>query len=86
VKPGYAYVVSESVIGVFTECKRRDREELLRIFQALTNSPFELGDYHQRTATGREIQVKRFGQWLVTYWSDHPASEVRVVEVQKLLR
>jgi hypothetical protein len=86
VNPGYAYVVDGSVIELFTESKRREREELLRIFQALADNPFEQGDYRPRTAAGREIQVKRFGPWLVTYWSDHPTSEVRVVEVQKLLR
>ena len=74
----YTYVVGESVLGLFAESKSREREELLRIFHALGSNPFQSGDYIQKTASLRTLQIKRFGKWLVTYWSDHGNAELRI--------
>ncbi len=81
----YAYVVDESVVQLFAECKARDRQELLRMFQAIGQNPFQRGDYVQRTAAMRTLEVKRFGKWLVTYWASHADAELRIVEVKRLV-
>jgi hypothetical protein len=81
----YAYAVDESVLQVFAACKGRDRSELLRIFEQLSNNPFQQGDFTQKTASLRELQVKRLGKWLVTYWPDHGACELRIVDVRRLV-
>ncbi len=39
----YAYVVDESVIQLFVEGKSRERQELLSIFHALGQNPFQVG-------------------------------------------
>lgn len=70
---------------LFAESKVRERQELLRIFHALGQNPFKPGDYVQRTASLRTLQVKRFGKWLVTYWPSHADAELRVVEVKRLV-
>ena len=80
----YAYVVDESVVQLFADSKARERQELLRIFRALGQNPFQAGDYIQRTAAMRTLQVKRFGKWLVTYWPSHADAELRIVEVKRL--
>ncbi len=81
----YAYVVDESVVQLFSECKAGERRELLRIIHALGQNPFQPGDYTQRTASLRTLQLKRFGKWLVIYWSSHADAELRVVEVKRLV-
>lgn len=81
----YAYVVDESVLQLFAEGKGRERQELLRIFHALGQNPFQAGDYLQKTASSRTLQVKRFGKWLVTYWPSHADAELRIVEVRRLV-
>ena len=81
----YAYVVDESVVQLFAECKGRERQELLRIFYMLGQNPFQPGDYVQQTSSFRPLQVKRFGKWLVTYWPSHAEAELRVVEVKRLV-
>jgi hypothetical protein len=48
-------------------------------------SPSQSGDWIQRTQSGREIQVKRFGRWLVSFWLDAPVLELRVVDVKKVV-
>ena len=80
----YAYVVDESEVLLFAECNARERRELLRIFHALGQNPFQVGDHVQKTAALRTLQVKRFGKWLVTYWPSHADVELRIVEVKRL--
>jgi hypothetical protein len=81
----YAYVVDEAVLKLFASSSPRDRRELLRIFDSLGDDPFQHGDYIQKTASFRELQVKRFGKWLVSYWPDHGSCELRIVEVRRLV-
>jgi hypothetical protein len=45
---------------------------------------FTRGEWVQRTASGRELQVKRFGSWLVRYWLDEPVLEIRIVDIEKI--
>jgi hypothetical protein len=80
----YTCVVDDTVLRLFSSAKNREREGLLRIFSALSDNPHQVGDYIQTSAALREHQVKRFGKWLITYWADHGARELRVVDVRRL--
>jgi len=80
----YVYVVDQHVLQIFLSSKGRDRENLLRIFTYLSREPMQRGDYVQRSAAGRDLQVKRFGNWLVTYWTDYPVLELRIVDLKRL--
>jgi hypothetical protein len=85
VKPLYRYTIDDAVLRVFAEAKKRHREELLRIFARLATDPFIDGDNTQRDATGRHCQVKRFGAWSVTYWPEHLANQVHIIDVERFL-
>jgi hypothetical protein len=80
----YSYAVDDSVLEFFSSCTKREREQLMRVFAALLDDPLQKGDYVERTATGREVQVKRFGKWLVTYWPDDPVTELRIIDLRKV--
>jgi hypothetical protein len=75
------FVVDDSVLAFFSGCRKQEREELLRIFRFLAASPSQRGDWIQSSQSGREIQVKRFGRWLVSFWLDAPVLE----DVKKVL-
>jgi hypothetical protein len=75
----HKFVLDDVVVEFFTERTRREREQLIRIFHALADSPYQKGEWLQRTQSGRELQVKRFGRWLVRYWLDDPVREIRIV-------
>ena len=83
--PQYAFVADDTVLEFFTSRNKREREELLRIFKSLAASPYQKGDWQQKTKSGRELEVIRFGKWLVTYWLDDPVLEVRIVDVKKIV-
>jgi hypothetical protein len=50
----------------------------------LAEHPYQKGEWLQKTAGGRELQVKRFGVWLIRFWLDEPVFEVRIVDVEHL--
>jgi len=81
----YSYVADAAVVGFFMDCPKREREQLLRVFTVLAESPHQRGDWLRKTSSGRELQIKRFGKWLVTYWPDHPVREVRIVDVERIV-
>ena len=83
--PKHVFVVDDTVMGFFIERSKREREDLLKIFRTLADSPYQAGEWRQRTKSGRELQVKRFGKWLVSFWLDDPVLEVRIVDVKKIV-
>lgn len=80
----YRYAIDCEVAEDILQLSARYREEFVMIFRQLANDPFQTGEQRFNDATGREIQKKQFGRWLVSYWADHPVKEVRIVGIQKL--
>lgn len=80
----YRYSVDAAVLQVFSEATRRRREELLRIFGVLAADPGQRGDWTQRDSSGRQCQVKRFGAWTVTWWPEHLARELHILDLEWL--
>jgi hypothetical protein len=81
----YVFAADDSVVEFFSQCSKREREDLLRLFRSLADSPHQRGDWIQKGRSGREFQVKRLGRWLVTFWPDDPVLELRVVDVKKVV-
>ena len=81
----HVFVADDTVLESFASRNKREREDLLRIFKSLAASPYQKGDWRQKTKSGRELNAKRFGKWLVTYWLDDPVREVRIVDVKKIV-
>ena len=80
----YRYTVDDAVLEVFATTTKRHREKLLRIFAQLTDNPFLRGDTTQHDSVGRPLQVKRFGEWVVTYWPEHLGEQVHIVALEHL--
>ena len=81
----YRYSVADAVLQVFAASPKRQREELLRIFSFLSREPFAPGETTQPDQTGRRCQVKRFGAWLIVYWPEHLASEMHILDAERLI-
>jgi hypothetical protein len=82
---GHKYVVDAVALEFFAGRTWREREELLRAWQGLADSPYHKGEWRQRTASGRELQVMRSGRWLIRYWLDEAVLEVKIVDVEKVV-
>ena len=62
----------------------KQRLEVFGIIRRLLQNPNASGDWQALAEDGRELEVKVFGRWQITYWLDSPVWELRVVEVQRI--
>lgn len=80
----YSYAADASVVELLLSSGRRDRDALMRCFASLSENPFQPGEFQVRDSAGRPLEVMRSGWWLVTYWADHGAKEVRIVALARV--
>ena len=55
----HVYVVDDTVMQLFAERSKREREDLLKIFKALADDPYQPGEWRQKTRSGRELRSRR---------------------------
>ena len=79
----YQVVAGQETLDFLFACNQRDRQLLAKLFQELALDPCQTGEYEEADDTGRPLQVRLVGNFLVTFWTDHPVKEVRVVRVEK---
>ena len=80
---GYFFVTDSTVLEFFSNSSKKDRERLPRIFDSLSDNPFQEGN-SLKLRSGREVQVKRFQKWLVPFWTDHAVKEVKIIAILPL--
>jgi hypothetical protein len=61
----------------------RERQKLLSFLESLAADPFQKGDFEEVDEVGRAVQVRVIGLYALTFWADHPVSEVKVVKIQR---
>jgi hypothetical protein len=80
----WQFVLSETAVAFLLASRMSDRRRLVKTFDQLANDPFQLGKYQAQDTTGRTIQVKPVGRFLVSYWADHGAKELRVINLERV--
>jgi hypothetical protein len=56
---------------------------VLAFMRWLEQDPFAPGDFTDRDPSLRVREIKVIGDYAATYWADHPAKAVVVVDIQK---
>jgi hypothetical protein len=82
----YRYVLDAAVVEKLLSCPARDRDRFINHFRSLEKEPYQLGESFFNDLSGRQVQRKLFGTWVVSFWSDHAVKEVRIVGVQSVRR
>ena len=59
------------------------RKQLSTYIDQLGNNPDSAGDYTERDDTDRIIEIKVVGQYAITFWADHAAEEIKVVDIRR---
>ena len=59
------------------------KRKILAFMRWLEQNPFAPGDFTDRDASLRVREIKVIGDYAITYWADHPALAVMVVDIQK---
>jgi hypothetical protein len=76
----YDFVLSSRAFHFLEKVKKAERHYLLRRFEALAARPQQEPDGFLETYP-RPLSLKHFGAFRVSYWVDHPASEVRITDI-----
>ena len=63
---------------------KRRQERLTRLIYQLADDPFRQGDYQSRDHTNRVLENLRLGSYIITYWADDPAKELRILDIHEL--
>lgn len=75
-------VLDESVMRYALAAPPKLRSRLVAHLEQLQRSTTEPPDFREQDATGRWLNVKALRPFLITYWLDGPADELRIVDVQ----
>jgi hypothetical protein len=59
------------------------KRKIIDSMRGLEQNPFVPGDFTDRDASLRVREIKVIGDYAVTYWADHPAKAVMIVDIQK---
>jgi hypothetical protein len=60
----------------------RRREKVLDVITALAKNPFLEGNFSAMDHTGRPVQLRVVGRFVLSYWPDHGAKELRIIDIQ----
>ena len=77
----YELVLSSKALVKLLGLSSRRQQELSDILSQLASSPSQQGDYSLPDESGREIQYILVGNYVIGFWPDHSASELRIVEI-----
>ena len=78
----YEVILHEKAWAALAATKGAERRRVLALLDGVKVEPFRSGDFQQRDTSGRCNEVLLFGDWLVTFWSDHAASEIHVLNLE----
>lgn len=80
--PRYDFAISGEASRFLFGSSKRIRAKAEDAFELLSKHPFTDGDFQETSPSGRTHEVKLFGNLIVTYWADHAAREIRVVNCE----
>jgi hypothetical protein len=78
----YRVFIAAEVISILRTCPRREQQIITRLFEGLAKDPYRAGDYSERDAIGRPVQVLITGSRAICFWADHAVKEVKIVDLR----
>ncbi len=78
----YRPVFSDGVVEFLTTLPRRQQRKLLDRAQELADDPFLVPDFKTPDDEGREISHILIDDFLFSFWADHAAKVVMIVEIE----
>lgn len=78
----YEIVAPLTVYEALRNLRPPERRRVEELLYRLANSPALGGDFEAPADDGRIHQVKIVGRWILSYWADDAAREVRVTGLE----
>jgi hypothetical protein len=81
---GWQFVLNEASVHFLLALNSRHRQFLTRALESLANEPLQKGDFEDYDDTGRPIQSKVVGPFVISFWSDHFVKEMRIIKIERI--
>lgn len=79
----YKLFLRLEAIEALKTTRRPQRRQISTFIDGLESHPDTTGDYNERDDTDRLIEIKVVGQFVITFWADHAAKEMKVVDIRR---
>ncbi|GEP45038.1 hypothetical protein [Brevifollis gellanilyticus] len=76
------FVIEDEVLDAFIRLPARQREQVFKAFQRITNEIHLSAAKDHQDGTGRWILRREIGSCTLWFWHDGPVHEVRIVDFQ----
>ena len=77
----YDLVYSEQAADFLLSFERARQASLLYDLRCLASDPFVRSDYCLNDEQGRQIEHLMVADFVIAFWVDHAASELRIVDI-----
>jgi hypothetical protein len=84
VSKDWQFVLNETSVHFLLSLQSHDRQKLLKVLEILADEPMQKGNFETKDATGRVIQIKAAGRFLISYWPDALIKELRVINIERV--
>lgn len=78
----YKPVFSEDVLAYLVQLPRPRQRLAVRLVYQLIRHPFAPADYSMNDDSGRTVQHRLMGDFVLSYWLDHGSREVRIIDLE----
>ena len=82
--PPYQAVFSRAALEFAVQANDTEMAEVERWMNRIERAPHTRGDYVERDADGRSLEVIALDHTVITYWLDEAVREIRVVQIEPL--
>lgn len=79
----YRIFLDLEVVETLRSIGIKDRRRVAEFIESLKDAPDTPGDFEEVGASARKHQIRIIGRWAVTYWVDHPATEVKIERIER---
>ena len=80
---GWQFVLNETSVHFLLALNTRHRDFLIRSLESFISDPLQKGDFDGCDDTGRPIQIKVVGKFMITFWPDQFVKEIRIVNIER---
>ena len=63
--------------------KGLQKRQISTFIDRLASNPNATGDYAETDDTGRIIEIKVVCQFAITFWTDHAAKEIKIIDIRR---
>jgi hypothetical protein len=82
VSEGWQFVLNETSVHFLMGITGRHRQQLIHALEAIAAEPLQKGDFEAKDDSGRSIQIKVAGSFLISFWPDAFVRELRVINLE----